>query len=106
MTRPFAAIAAALILAGFTASQRTEHVIGQSGRQFSRAELTIRAGESVIFRNDDTVIHNVFSTTEGFTFNLRSQAPGSEAAVPFRQPGTAAVRCAFHPQMRLTVTVR
>jgi plastocyanin len=58
-----------------------------------------------VFRNDDAVVHNVFSSDAAFRFNLRAQAPGASTAVAFDQPGTFHVRCAIHPNMKLDVTV-
>lgn len=106
MIRPLLLAASLSLVAGFTGARAADHVISQRSRQFSQSALTVRPGAAVTFRNDDEVIHNVFSNTPGFEFNLRSQRPGTAAAVPFRQRGTAQVRCAFHPQMRLVVTVR
>jgi plastocyanin len=48
----------------------------------------------------------VFSQTEGLKFNLKIQSPGDRGTVLLTTEGTAAVRCAFHPTMKLTVTVK
>ncbi|HEV2149863.1 MAG TPA: plastocyanin/azurin family copper-binding protein [Longimicrobiaceae bacterium] len=105
MRRVLATLPLLLLLTGFARSQPPQHVISQKEKAFSRSQITVRAGEAIAFRNDDVVIHNVFSTSPGFEFNLKKQAPGAAGAVPFRQRGSAQVRCAFHPQMKLTVTV-
>ena len=81
------------------------HRITQIGKQFSAANIRISAGDSIVFINSDAVMHNVFSTSAGFKFNLKSQKPGTSRVVPFTHRGTATVRCAFHPTMRLTVVV-
>ena len=82
-----------------------DHVVSQKNKAFSTAALSVRVGEKVVFRNDDAVPHNVFSATAGSTFNLKSQAPGAESQTTFEKAGTVEVRCAFHPAMKLTVTV-
>jgi plastocyanin len=82
-----------------------EVVVGQKGKAFSQTEITIKKGDAIVFVNDDTVTHNVFSRSEGFKFNLKMQKPGEQKSIVFDQVGTASVRCAIHPKMDLTVKV-
>lgn len=82
-----------------------DHVVSQKDKKFSAAALSVRPGEAVVFRNDDAVPHNVFSSSAGAAFNLKSQSPGAESRVAFDKPGKVEVRCAFHPTMKMTVTV-
>jgi plastocyanin len=101
-----ACLAAALAALGAAGPLRAEdHVIAQRDKAFSLAELTVRAGDRILFRNEDTVSHNVFSRSPGSEFEVRAQLPGQETPVAFRKPGVAEVRCAIHPNMRLRVTV-
>ena len=95
-----------LSLAVVLAATRGPVVVGQKDRLFSTSSVTIAVGDSIAFANDDDVSHNVFSSSEGLQFNLNRQAPGSRVAVSFKTKGTATVRCAFHPTMKLMVTVR
>ena len=83
----------------------TEHPIVQKDRTFSQAEITIKAGDAISFKNSDEVSHNVFSITRGMEFDLRRQAPGASSRVPFAREGVAEVRCSIHPKMKLIVTV-
>ena|SRR5258708_14877910 len=94
----FAAMGVAAYAAG-------EQVITQKGRAFSAPSVTTRKGGAVIFFNDDTVPHNIMSTSKGNEFNLGSQAPGSSTPVTFNEIGEAAVICAIHPRMKMTVTI-
>jgi plastocyanin len=80
--------------------------IGQKDRAFSQTEITIKPGDSIVFKNLDDVTHNVFSITPGMEFDLRRQAPGGSSRVPFNQEGVAEVRCSIHPKMKLVVIVR
>ena len=91
--------------AGLGASDEAKYVVGQKGKQFSTAALSVRRGEAIRFVNDDTVAHNVFSKSPAAAFNLKLQPPGQSEEVRFEHPGTAVVRCAIHPMMRLEVTV-
>src|SRR5436305_14430868 len=79
--------------------------ISQKGRAFSAESVTIKKGESVTFVNDDTVPHNIVSTSAGNEFNLGSQPPGAATDVTFKQAGDVQVICAIHPRMKMTVQV-
>ena len=79
--------------------------ITQKGRLFSSESITIKKGESVTFANDDTVPHNIISTSKGNEFNLGSQPPGAATDVTFKEAGEAQVICAIHPRMKMTVKI-
>jgi plastocyanin len=79
--------------------------ITQKGRAFSSDSITIKKGEALTFANDDTVPHNIISTSKGNEFNLGSQPPGASTDVTFKEVGDALVICAIHPRMKLTVKI-
>lgn len=81
------------------------HAVSQKAKQFGAATITVSKGDSIVFKNEDDVVHNVFSSSADFKFNLKAQAPGTSASVAFDKPGTHSVRCAIHPTMKLAVTV-
>lgn len=83
-----------------------EVVVVQKNKTFVPAAVTIKPGDKVTFRNEDGVDHNAFSDTKDLKFNLKSQAPGTSDSVTFDNEGTAEVRCAFHPAMKLKITVQ
>ena len=72
---------------------------------FSSESVTVKKGEALTFANDDTVPHNVLSTSKGNEFNLGSQPPGTATDVTFKEVGQAQVICAIHPRMKMTVNV-
>jgi plastocyanin len=80
-------------------------VISQKDKVFHPDLLLVKKGDSVLFRNDDPVTHNVFSRTKGSLFNLKMQQPGQEDVVTLQEPGEVTVRCAIHPSMKLTIQV-
>ena len=98
-------LAAIAVLAVATGSPPAEHRVYQKGKMFSVPQLRVRAGDRVVFHNDDMVTHNVFSTSDRVKFNLKTQAPRASAQTTFTGKGVAQVRCAFHPNMKLTVVV-
>jgi plastocyanin len=81
-----------------------QHAVSQKGKVFSTAAITVKPGDEIVFKNDDDVTHNLFTNTPGLEFNL-TQPPGGQTGHVFKTEGVADVRCAFHPRMKLTVTV-
>ena len=98
-------LVAAAALAATAWLQAAGHPVTQKGKAFQPGSVTVKAGETVSFKNDDDVTHNAFSTSKGNEFNSKVQTPGSSTDVVFKTKGTAQVKCAFHPGMSLTVTV-
>lgn len=83
-----------------------DYTVTQKNKQFDKAELTVSAGDAVRFVNQDDHAHNVYSRSSGNTFDLGLQDPGTGESVVFSTPGTVNVRCAIHPKMKMTVTVK
>jgi plastocyanin len=90
-----------LVLIPLAASAADVRVI-QKGRRFSPTELTIKAGDSVTFTNDDEFIHQMYS--EGL-FDSDEKKPGQTLTEAFPRSGTFEVRCHIHPKMKLVVHV-
>jgi plastocyanin len=104
MGRFFVAVAAfVLVAAGVVYA--AQHKIGQKGRLFSPGTLTVKAGDSLVFQNDDDVTHHIYSPTKGQEFDLATMAPGEKVAHTFAARGRVDVRCGLHAGMRLVVTV-
>jgi plastocyanin len=87
-------------------SMAAEHVIVQKNKTFSVAEITIQRGDTILFKNEDGVAHNAFSTSKEFSFNLNMQLPKASTSVVFENEGTIEVRCVIHPAMKLIVNVK
>jgi plastocyanin len=98
-----ALVAALPVLA---ADSSAEHPVDQKDKEFSQTEITIKPGEKVVFKNSDTVTHNVFSNSKVNPFTIKIQQPGSSSTVQFDQEGVTEVRCAIHPKMKLLVNVK
>ncbi|MBO6561115.1 MAG: hypothetical protein JJ959_11280 [Nisaea sp.] len=103
-----AALAAALSAAtGVAVALAADPVatISQKGRHFTPGEISVKKGDMVRFVNDDFYGHNVYSETEGASFDIGLQAPGEERDVVLEKLGIVDVRCRIHPRMRLKITV-
>jgi plastocyanin len=81
-------------------------IVSQKNLTFTPGGVTVKIGDSLQFKNDDDVTHNAFSTSKGNEFNSKAQQPGQTASVTFKAVGQVDIRCAFHPKMTMTVTVK
>jgi plastocyanin len=102
-------LVAAFVVTGATAWLRADGAsvtVSQKDRAFAPTAVTVKLGGTLVFKNDDDVTHNSFSTSKGNEFNSKAQQPGETASVTFKAPGEVEIRCAFHPKMRMTVTVQ
>jgi plastocyanin len=79
--------------------------ISQKGRAFSSETVTLKKGGTLTFMNDDSIPHNIMSTSGGNEFNLGSQPPGASTDVTFKEAGDVLVICAIHPRLKMTVKV-
>ncbi len=71
--------------------------LDQKGLKFMPHVLTIQAGDTVAFPNNDTVAHNVFSP-EG-SYNLGTFKPGDKVTHVFSKPGVYTQLCSIHPEI-------
>ena len=74
-------------------STADEHVVSNNNMQFlindAKVEtLTIKVGDQVVFRNDDRLVHNVYSRTPGFEFDLGTMRRGT-SATPSPKPAAS-----------------
>ena len=70
---------------------------------FSPASVTVDAGSTVIWTNDDAFDHSVVNRDGVFASS--DLAPGDRFAVEFDVPGTYSYVCGIHPSMAATVVV-
>ncbi len=79
--------------------------VTQKNQAFSVASLNIKVGDTVSFKNDDKVNHNVYSVSDTKAFDLGSEAPGKAQKIVFDKPGTVEVECAMHDSMHMKIIV-
>ena len=92
---------------GLRSSARGHTVeIKQRDKQFAPRVVVVPLGTKVVFPNQDTVIHNVFSTAPGNSFDLGS-VKGGETSPPvvLLKPGPVEIFCNIHSKMRADVLV-
>lgn len=83
----------------------TEFVVDQKDNNFSQKTLKIKAGDTLVFKNNDAHFHNIFSLTVGQSFDLGSYGQGQSRKHTFNKAGKVDIECAIHPSMKLTVEV-
>ncbi len=71
---------------------------------FSPATLSVKAGAKVTWTNNDSVAHTVTSDS-GNLLNSGTIAPGQSWSFTFTSAGTASYHCAFHPNMKASISV-
>jgi plastocyanin len=94
------------MLATTIAAAATVYHVAQHNRAFSVDELTIAAGDSIAFSNNDEFLHQIYVDSTAMSFDSREQHPGETITVEFPQNGTFPVRCHIHPKMLLNVNVK
>lgn len=85
--------------------------IAQNSKTFKKdgdkvENLTISAGDTVHFKNEDPFFHNIFSLSDLKTFDLGSYPAGESKSVTFDEPGEAEIECAIHPEMYMVIEVQ
>lgn len=81
------------------------HRIVQHGRAFAVTEISIAAGDTLEFGNEDDFIHQIYIQSPQLNFNSEEQPPGQVITVRFPVAGHFEVRCHIHPKMLLKVNV-
>jgi plastocyanin len=71
---------------------------------YEPADLTVPAGTTVNFTNEDTTGHTATSERSG-AFDSGSIGAGESGEITLEEPGTFAYYCAFHPFMKGKITV-
>ena len=106
MTRRAAAVAAGLcVLAVCAAVLRVDaeaaarkpvtHTVTIDGARFSPADLTVNAGDSIVWVNKDILAHTATTATPGFDSKVIQ--PGKSWRYTARRKGEFPYTCVFHP---------
>lgn len=96
------ALAAPLAM-GATAAMAATHQVAIQGFAFVPANLTIAAGDTVVFTNADGAPHTATALNGAFdTGRLRRNQAGE---ITVSAAGSYEYKCLFHPAMKGTITV-
>lgn len=72
---------------------------------FAPAAVTVAAGDTVQWTNNDTAPHTVTITSGPTKFSSPTLQKGDTFSFTFDEPGTYSYYCAIHPDMKAAVTV-
>ena len=73
--------------------------IEQKGRKFLPMVSVVQTGTSILFPNNDTVRHHIYSFSPAKIFELKLYSGVPEKPVLFDKPGTVVLGCNIHDQM-------
>jgi plastocyanin len=73
--------------------------------QFAPKDVTVKTGQTITWRNDDTVDHNV-TADSGASFKSDNFGNGGSFKFKAAKAGTIKYECTIHPGMTGTITVR
>lgn len=90
---------------GASAPAATGDTVAIKGFAFAPAALTVKAGTTVTWTNQDSDAHTVTSTGSGGPLNSKAMNTGDTFRFTFTKAGTYAYLCTIHPFMTATVTV-
>lgn len=98
---------ALIIVLGLEASAAigAEFEVRQSEKTFLPERLRVATGSVVWFANDEKFVHHAFVESAQFSADTGDIPPGEARGIAFTKAGTYTVRCAIHPQMKMTVEV-
>lgn len=90
---------------GVAHAAQSVHIV-QNERAFHPGEVTLSAGDSLVFDNQDDFIHQIYVDSDALKFDSDEQPPGQSVTVTFPSAGEFEVHCHIHPKMRLVVHVK
>lgn len=89
-----------------SAARAHDTLVLMRAMQFAVQDVHVTAGDKVIFRNKDSVLHTVYSPKDPGSFDLGLLQKDEERSITLKKPGVYEVFCSVHPNMKMTVTVR
>ncbi len=83
----------------------TASEIAQKEQEFSTYVTVVQAGSTIVFPNQDTVQHHVYSLSKAKKFELPLYNPGAKESIVFDVPGLVTLGCNIHDWMLAYIIV-
>ena len=93
----------ALLAAPISSALAADHQVSIKSFKFSPAQITVAAGDTITFTNEDGAPHT--GTALDGSFDTGRLNKGESGTVTLSSAGTFEFKCNFHPNMKGTVTV-
>jgi plastocyanin len=87
-----------------TPSQPSTHQVTIRGMQYEIPEVTVRVGETVVWKNDDIFAHTVSAADQSFDSGLIQ--PGASWTYVAKTAGVHPYSCKPHPNMKARLVVQ
>lgn len=87
-----------------TAKPSAKNAVTIRNFAFSPAKITIKAGQSVIWTNEDSVGHSATADDNSWDTGVLPQ--GQSKSITFAKAGTYTYHCSVHPNMKAEVIVQ
>jgi plastocyanin len=97
------ALCAAALAIPQAARAGQNHDVGIKSMAFNPKSLTIKAGDSVTWKNGDSAEHTATDRAGGWDTGILRR--GKSATIVFDTAGTYEYYCVVHPSMRGTISV-
>ncbi len=99
------ALAATIFFAAWAAApaRAADIAVKIANFTFDPPQVTVKAGTTVVWSNDDDIPHTVTSTTQ--TFKSAALDTNDKFSFTFTTPGTYKYFCSLHPHMTGTIVV-
>jgi plastocyanin len=95
---------AVLLLASSLIAQEPQHIVTIKQMHFYPSQLSVAAGDTIEWKNEDIFSHSVTADDGSFDSGLIS--PGSSWKETISKPGTISYHCRPHPNMKAEVVVQ
>jgi len=89
---------------GSTQATNGKNAVTIQNYSFSPASITIKAGQSITWTNEDSVGHSATADDNSWDTGVLPQ--GQSKSITFAKAGTYTYHCSVHPNMKATVIVQ
>jgi len=96
-------LAGSLVLLAAGQAEAKTYPVSMQNSAFNPKEITIFAGDTITWTNNDAMLHDVDIQGLGESPDLRK---GETYSMTFDKPGTYSYICGIHPSMKGTVIVK
>ena len=102
MKKTLFAVAALISMLAVPAALAADHAVSIKRMKFNPPALTVAAGDTITFTNEDGAPHT--ATADDGAFDTGRLSKGQSATVTVSAAGAHAYKCMVHPSMKGTVT--